>query len=139
MSSIYQHEIIDTALTSGQLPQGELPARYEPLFRAYYELVEKRGTDETPALLQNLIDILARDFSNFPDSDYRARAQEVIGMVMAERTMFKTLVQSERDAIEDVLINIGMMRALVRSYGIRGPADVFVGWANRITPYLAFV
>ena len=108
---------------------------YERLYGLRDQVVSNRDD----ASFEKLLDALRVDFCDLPDAEDRERVQQLVYGIIANPREIDDLNESELYAVHDVLINVGVMRTLLYSYGIEvGHAndDIFFDWYVRFHYYM---
>lgn len=107
---------------------------YERLFG----LRQKVVTERTDAAMSELFAYLREEFCDIPDAESRDRAQQIVYGVIANPRELDDLNESELYAVHDVLVNVGVVRTLLYSYGIEISDDdgQFTDWYVRFHYYM---
>lgn len=107
---------------------------YERLFG----LRQKVITERTDAAMSELFEYLREEFCDIPDAASRDRVQQIVYGVIANPREIEDLNESELYAVHDPLVNVGLLRTLLYSYGIEPNDDdgQFMDWYVRFHYYM---
>lgn len=110
---------------------------YEQLFFLRDTLVQAhRNGDDTRDLVGAVFDMLDEEFGEMPDDDDRERAREIITGLFNNPREIEDLVENQIAVIEDVAVNVGLVRSLLYSYGVNLDCDAFFKWVARYRFYM---
>ena len=134
---------VDAVLAAITSDVYEGDARYEELFAARSALIAENFRQRTELSrnidreLNALLDILATHFSEMPDDDQRELAQEMVHAIITNPIALDDYSQRQLSAIEDVVVNVAIIRTLIYSYEVRPSDDneIFVDWMARYLFY----
>jgi hypothetical protein len=116
--------------------------RYERLFAIRAAIIEHHRADQPVDIgLGILMMELNRSFNEMPSDEDVGRAVEIIQGLFNNPNEINDLNESQIRYIEDVAVNIGIVRTLLYSYGVQ-PSEDFLNserWMNWFVRYRLFM
>lgn len=96
----------------------ELSDRYKRLLAARNDLAANRDNDQTIEKLRALMTVLREDFPERPAKEDMVLARELLGELIGDPEKIADWSEAQVAILEDLVVNIGIVRALLRNYGI---------------------
>lgn len=112
--------------------------RYERLFALRQEIVDRirDGHGSDPLIAMMLFREL-RSFPSMPDDEDHARAQDIITGLFHNPREIEDIPGNVIEVIEDVVVNIGIVRSLILGYELDlSASDDFVKWMMCYRTYM---
>lgn len=132
--------VLKALLFSATMPVDDLSDRYQTLLAARAELALHRNDDRTDGAVFDLLSILAEHFPEMPEPEDRASAQNLLAAAMIDPDKLGNWSESEVAVYEDLVVNVAIVRALVRNYGIdMNGSPALLNWVARYRNFLANV
>lgn len=115
---------------------------YERVFGLRNALVEAHRYDppSVTKAFEALLDDLRVEFGELPEREDRERVQQIVAGVILNPREIDDLNESELYASHDVLLNVGVMRTILYSYGIllgeEADDSLLVDWMAHYSFYM---